>query len=157
MIMARTVINGNFSVQVVHHGVARDFYYQLSLFMSYSLYLFFIFLTLFMSFSVYLSLFLYLFLSLFMSFSVYLSLFLYLFLSLFMSYSLYLFFIFLTLFLSLCLPLSLSLSISHYRSHSLSLSKKLLQFKVLRQNACTATAPSWRQHIYYIDVVQVIT
>ncbi len=96
----------HYITQVVQHGVARDFYYQLSLFM----------------FS--------------LSISVCLSL------SLCLSIS-----------LSLSVLLSLSLSISQYHSHSLSLSlspsKKLLQFQVLRQNACSCGSKSAITHLLF--------
>ncbi len=156
------ILKINFSLyyltQVVHHGVARDFYFQLSLLMSFSV-------SVYLSFSFSLSFSFYLTLCLTLSFSVSvylssLSHFLSFSLSLSLSHSL---FIFLTLFLSLCLSISLSFSLFLCLSLiivlTLSLFLTLCLFLFLKypcsskfcNKMLAATAPSWQQHIYYID------
>jgi hypothetical protein len=110
-------------ILVGHHGVARDFYYQLYLPLSLSLCLT-VSLSLSFLLSLSLSLFIFLTLSLFLSLSlsVYLSL----------SFSL-----FRSFFLSVCLSLIIFLTLCLFLS--LCLSKKSLRFQVLQQNACSCS------------------
>ncbi len=122
----------NYNLLVGHHGVARDFYYQLSLSLPLS-----------PSLSSYFSLSLSIFLPLSLYLSHYHSLFIILTLSLSLSLSLYLshsLFIFFTF--SLSFPLaSFFLSASLKNPCSSKFCDKML----------AAAAPSRRQHIYYID------
>jgi hypothetical protein len=105
--------------------------------------------------------------SVYLSFSLSLSLPLYIFFTL--SLSLYLSFHSLSLSLSIFLTLSLSLSFSHslslsaYLSLSFSLSvsfylsKKSLQFQVLRQNACSCGSKSATTHLLYRRLSTVLS